>query len=463
MLTVRYISCNAKNEKKTYVTGIIHGHYSYICIVRQSYLIMLIDFTFKNFRSFREEKTLDMEASSITELKDSVIRCGKFALLPAAVIYGANSSGKSNVLMAFAQMRNIVLGSVKLNPGDLLNFDPFVLDLSSPKKSTSFEVHFLQGDTRFRYGFEYNHKEICLEWLYEQHSKEREYNLFFREKNDFSISKTRFPEGLKKESSTPNNRLFLSLTAQLNGEKSMSVMEWFKTCNFLSGLNASGYEGFTLQMFHDHLDGCDEALEFFHHLQLGFKDLVVTDRPIPDNLLTNLTLPNEEIRKKFMEEFIKDKHFVDVKTTHDIYDEQGNVVSEGSFDNMQMESEGTRKVIELSGPLFDTLLNGKILIVDELDAKLHPLLTRSIVRLFMDKETNPRGAQLIFTTHDTNLLNLSFLRRDQIWFTEKDRTASSDLYSLVEFRDEADKKVRKDNSIEKDYINGRYGAIPFFQ
>ena len=115
----------------------------------------------------------------------------------------------------------------------------------------------------------------------------------------------------------------------------------------------------------------------------------------------------------------------------------------------------------MSGPIFDTLLKGKLLIVDELDAKLHPLLTRSILQLFMDAETNPNGAQLIFATHDTNLLNLAYLRRDQIWFTEKDKTESSDLYSLVEFRDETGTKVRNDRSVEKDYINGRYGAIPF--
>jgi AAA15 family ATPase/GTPase len=127
-----------------------------------------------------------------------------------------------------------------------------------------------------------------------------------------------------------------------------------------------------------------------------------------------------------------------------------------------MESEGTKKVIEMSGPIFDSLKTGKLLVVDELDAKLHPLLTRCILQLFMDPTSNPKGAQLIFATHDTNLLNLNYLRRDQIWFTEKDETEASDLYSLVEFKDESGTKVRNDRSIQKDYINGRYGAIPFF-
>ena len=127
----------------------------------------------------------------------------------------------------------------------------------------------------------------------------------------------------------------------------------------------------------------------------------------------------------------------------------------------QMESEGTKKVIEISGPIFDTLNEGKTLIVDELDAKLHPLLTRNIVLLFMDPEKNRHGAQLIFATHDTNLLDLEIVRRDQIWFAEKDKVESTDIYSLVEFKDEDGKKVRNDRDIKRDYIRGRYGAIPF--
>lgn len=118
-------------------------------------------------------------------------------------------------------------------------------------------------------------------------------------------------------------------------------------------------------------------------------------------------------------------------------------------------------MIEIAGPIVDAILNGKILVVDELDAKLHPFLTRNIIGQFMNKSVNFKGAQLIFATHDTNLLNLQYLRRDQIWFTEKDNADSTELYSLVEFRDEAGKKVRNDRSIEKDYINGRFGAIPF--
>lgn len=158
---------------------------------------------------------------------------------------------------------------------------------------------------------------------------------------------------------------------------------------------------------------------------------------------------------------LDDKFSLDSKTIHNIFNEDGTVVEQRSFPTDKMESEGTKKLIEIAGPIFDAILNGKVLIVDELDAKLHPFLTRKIIGLFMDKEINKKSAQLIFATHDTNLLNLQYLRRDQIWFTEKDKTDSSELYSLVEFRDDAGNKVRNDRNIEKDYINGRYGAIPF--
>lgn len=406
---------------------------------QQRPIAMLVNFTFKNFRSFRDERTLSMEASSIKELKDSVCRRGRYGVLPTAVIYGANSSGKSNVLKALLTMRQVLLDSVRLNPTDELDFQPFLLDTVSPQEPTSFEIQFLQDDALYRYGFDYNRTQICKEWLYEKRAGQREYNLFLRVENEFSVSQTCFPEGVGKESATPANRLFVSLVAQLNGPKSTRILHWFQHCNYISGLSSKGYEGFTLKMFQEKGAGCAQALDFFHHTQLGFQDLLVTEQRTADAAL------------------------VEAKTTHSIYDAQGRVQGMGSFDKDEMESEGTKKVIELSGPIFDTLQAGKLLVVDELDAKLHPLLTRCIVQLFMDPANNPHGAQLIFATHDTNLLHLSYLRRDQIWFTEKDETEASDLYSLVEFKDESGTKIRNDRSIQKDYINGRYGAIPFFK
>jgi|WetSurMetagenome_2_1015567.scaffolds.fasta_scaffold50634_2 uncharacterized protein len=417
---------------------------------------MLINFTFQNFRSFRDEKTLSMEAGSIKELKESVIEKDKYRLLPVSVLYGANSSGKSNVLSALLTMRGVVLYSVRLNPSDELFFNPFMLDIDSPTQPTSFEIEFIQDGAMYRYGFEYNQKRIIKEWLYEKCAAEgeREHNLFLRVEDDFEVNKSQFPEGFGKEDATAGNRLFVSLVAQLKGEKSKKIIDWFSKCNYLSGLTSQGYEGYTLQMLYEHLNGCDDALNFFHHVNLGFNNIIITEKENPNDFSQMNSSPADNLNRK---------KIVETKTTHNIYNSDGSIAGERAFAKDEMESEGTKKVIEMSGPIFDTLNKGKLLVVDELDAKLHPLLTRNIVGLFMDPNINRNGAQLIFATHDTHLLNLEYLRRDQIWFTEKDNTESSDLYSLIEFRDGDGNKVRNDSSIEKDYINGRYGAIPFFK
>ncbi len=402
-------------------------------------MCMLINFTFGNFRSFQEERTLSMEASTIKEHGEAVFSEQGLRLLPVCVLYGANSSGKSNVLAALLAMRNVLLSSVRLNPKDKLDYKPFMLNASSKGKPTSFEIQFLLDGMRYRYGFDYDETHICQEWLYEKKQGEREFNLFLRAEDEFEISKVRFAEGVGLDKMTASNRLFVSLVAQLNGPKSQAILGWFENCNYLSGIDNVGYVDKTLQMLKDHDEGYDKLLEFFHYTQLGFDDIVVNAKK--DKSGENTTL--------------------EAKTVHSIYNEAGEIVGHQQFAKDEMESEGTKKVIELAGPVFDTLKDGKLLIVDELDAKLHPLLTRSIVALFMNKGSNPHGAQLLFATHDTNLLNLAYLRRDQIWFTEKNATESSDLYSLVEFRDERGTKVRNDRSVQKDYINGRYGAVPF--
>lgn len=418
---------------------------------------MLINFTVKNFRSFKHEKTFHMEASSIKEHKNSVFKTGKYKLLPLAVLYGANSSGKSNFIKAIATMRSMVRRSVLLNNGDSLPYNPFALDETSDTNPTSFEIQFIKDDVLYRYGFEYNEKEIISEWLYEKKYGEKEYELFIRSYDVIEVSQKRFTEGIGKEDLTNSNRLFLSLVAQLKGEKSNIVLNWFGGCNILSGIDSEGYEGFTIKMFLEHLNGADQALDFFNSLQLGF---------------TKFSVNKVDISKETFDiipEFIKSKiekdgatgSFVESLTTHNVYNEDGKIVGERNFHKNQMESEGTKKVIEMSGPLFDTLNSGKILIIDELDAKLHPLLTRNIVLLFMDPTINKFGAQLIFATHDTNLLDLEIIRRDQIWFTEKNRIESTDIYSLVEFKDDEGNKIRNDRDIKRDYIRGRYGAIPF--
>lgn len=377
-----------------------------------------------------------MEAAAIQELPDALIRSCDEHLLPVAVMYGANSSGKSNVLKALKAMRDVLLNSVRLNPKDKLDAEPFCLDLTSAQEPTSFEIQFTLNGSKFRYGFDYTANEILAEWLYEKRVGEREFELFLRSGNEFKISKTRFAEGIGKQEATPSNRLFVSLVAQLNGKLSQSILDWFSSIEYISGMDAKDYAGKTLEMLFNNEQGATEIKQLFEETNLGFMDL---DLESDDS--GSLKMSAESV--------------------HKLYDPDGKMVGVRNFSVDRMESEGTKKMIEIAGPLVDAILSGKILVVDELDAKLHPFLTRKIIRLFMDPAINRRGAQLIFATHDTNLLNLQYLRRDQIWFTEKDKTDSTELYSLVEFRDETGSKVRNDRNIEKDYINGRYGAIPF--
>ncbi len=418
---------------------------------------MLVNFTVKNFRSFKKDVVFSMEASSVREHANAVKTIGKHKLLPLTVLYGANSSGKSNLIKAIAMMKKIVVESVRLNDFDVLPYEPFALDNTSGLKPTMFEIQFIKGDATYRYGFEYNSKDIVSEWFYERRFGEKEYELFLRSRENIYVSKKRFPEGAGKENLTNNNRLFLSVVAQLKGEKSNSAMAWFYNCNVLSGIDSEYYASYSQRMFQEHLDGADDAQDFFNDIQLGFNKYFVRRTNSYDRSLDNVTEPVRSI----LDDNRIEGDVEESITTHNIYSENGFVIGEKKFHKDRMESEGTKKIIEMSGPIFNTLLEGKTLIVDELDAKLHPLLTRNIVLLFMNPKKNNSGGQLVFATHDTNLLDLDVIRRDQIWFAEKDNVESTDIYSLVEFKDEDGNKVRNDRDIKRDYIRGRYGAIPF--
>lgn len=415
---------------------------------------MLINFSFGNFRSFRDIKSLRMEAGRVDDLPESVIEKDGFRLLPVAAIYGANSSGKSNVIKALGLFREIVKDNDKLRSDKSIFQDSFMLDEEGRKSPTVFEIQFLLDSVVYRYGFEYLPTEIVSEWLYEKKVEPngKEHVLFEREGEDFTISTTYFSEGKNKKKLRTKNRLFLSLVAFLNGEVSQKLIKYLSHCNTISGLESDSYERLSLKMIEHQSEGYQEAMELFKKLDLGFTAIEVEEKELPGGLIEKLAaLPNFDLKE------LQEQRIYQTYTTHNVYNKKGKIVSQTKFRAHHNESNGTNKVISFSGPLFNTLLKGKVLFVDELDAKLHPMLTRAIVRLFMDKETNPKGAQLVFTTHDTHLLDKDYLRRDQVWFTEKDATEASDLYSLLEF------KERNDRNFEKDYIKGRYGAIPFIK
>ncbi len=420
---------------------------------------MLIEFTVGNFRSFKEPVTLSMVAAN-TKARDpkvnennTIIVDDKLTLLTSAAVYGANASGKSNLVGALGFMRRLVIDSSKESRADEpIDYHPFLLSTVTEDKPSLFQVIFrLDDGITYRYGFEVNGQRVSAEWLFYAPST-KEARLFIRENDDIQIART-FKEGKGLEVKTRSNALFLSVAAQWNGAIAIKILSWFSMLAIISGLDDNAYGRFTRERF---ADGKlkDQIVELIKELDLGISDIfseeidksqVVLPKDMPDDL------------KTFVMNNINNNSLLKIRTVHTKWDADGKPVKSEVFGLSENESEGTQKLFSLAGPLLDALARGRILIVDEMEARLHPLMTRAIIQKFNSLENNPKRAQLIFTTHDTNLLSNKCFRRDQIWFVEKDHQGSSHVYSLAEIKI----KVRNDASFESDYIEGRYGAIPY--
>ena len=404
-------------------------------------MVTLLQFTVGNYRSFHQARTFSMVPSSIQDNpKECVVAEGHYRYLTAAAVYGANSSGKSNLVMALATMKRMVLNSVKLNDHDFLFYDPFLLAEDSGNQPTHFEIVYLDADeTRVRYGFDYTLRQIEREWLFISKKNKKELPYFVRDEEGIGVDEMLFAEGIGLEERTNDNRLFLSLVAQLGGTISKNVLDFFNSgYNVISGLNSQGYEGLTERQFLNKEAESVDALQFFKDLQLGFIDIETDEHEIE-----------------------KGRKAIDVFTVHNIYNKDGEITGKQRFRFDYCESQGTQKLFEMAGPLFEALRHGRLLVMDELDAKMHPLISQHIIKLFSSEKTNQHHAQLLFTTHDTNLLSSHLLRRDQIWFTEKDKAESTDLYSLMHIVLPDGTKPRGDGNLERNYIKGRYGAVPY--
>jgi len=444
---------------------------------------MLIEFSVANYRSFRDKVTLSMVASSLkaknAELNEKNIfpAHGKLKLLTSAAIYGANASGKSNLISALNFMRNFVIFSANVQEEEDragIEVEPFRLSTETDSEPSFFEVVFVVKERRYRYGFEVTAERVEEEWLYVA-PKARESKLFEREEDVIEPGDKFRAEGGDLVERTRPTALFLSLCAQFNGKIAGEVLGWFRSIGITTGLMdlEEGMRSFTERMLRDE-DSAKTIGDLLTKLDLGI-EAVHLERveapaprllPLPDDAteelrkLHNEARKMEEAMKSFQEAFseLSDLNSGErevVRTIHRKAGEGDQSDLEELFDLDWHESEGTKKLFSLSGPLVDTLRRGDVLIIDELDARLHPLLTKEIVSLFNDPVRNSKHAQLVFATQDTNLLDNQLLRRDQIWFVEKDRHGASYLYSLAEF------KVRNDATYEKDYIHGRYGAIPY--
>jgi AAA15 family ATPase/GTPase len=373
------------------------------------------------------------------------------------VIYGANASGKSKFMEALLFMRSFAISSSRESQkGDEIEVHPFKLNDETENEPSEFEVIFTYNNVMYRYGFEANKEVVVSEWLYYR-PKTKEVELFFRDYQNFDIHSRNFNKGAigVKEGLVRDNALLLSLAAQLNDATSIQVIEWFKKLKIISGLREEGYKGYTMSKTKDPLHK-QKMLELLKAADLGIQDIKLEMLDI-DALPKDMS---KEMRDRLIRESKEENAeiFSDIITTHKKYNNDKQFVENINFSMDDDESSGTQKFFALTGPVLDVLENGYTLVVDELDSKLHPNLICKLVSLFNSKELNPNNAQLIFNTHDTNLLSSGLFRRDQIWFTEKNKFGEARIYSLADFKTD---EVRKTEPFEDNYIRGKYGAIPF--
>lgn len=426
---------------------------------------MLIEFTVGNFRSFREKVTLSMVATRLRGASPDVdanalIPLGsKHHLLKVAVIFGANAGGKSNLVLALASMRRFVLRSVQESPGGAPPAQPFLLDNESAKHPSFFEIVFITGDVQYRYGFEIDRVQVVREWLFTL-GKKKERVLFERDTSGIRLGSA-FTEGQNLEQRTRREALFVSVCAQFNGTHSMRVLTALRDdvrvvfgINDLLGSVAPMWE-LTARILHGSArpELRDRVLGLLRGADLGIRDYQVEYESMESTLPTDMPTPMRELLVQF-----GPKDVPKIRAVHQVASDGEREAALTALDFDEHESDGTRKLFALAGPVLDVLSSGRVLVIDELDARLHPLLTAAVVDLFQSSEHNPNNAQLIFTTHDALLLDFRRFRRDQIWFVEKDVHAATRLISLAEFRG-----VRKGEAFLDGYLRGRYGAIPILR
>jgi uncharacterized protein len=428
---------------------------------------MLVQFSVGNFRSFKDTVTLDLVATHLESKDKSVDENNTFEapgglrLLKSVVLYGANASGKSNLLKALEFMKTFVNDSAtESQVGDLINVEPFLLDSETEKAPSFFEIVCISYGVRYRYGFEVTNKEVVSEWLYHTPNKRESY-LFTRDKQEIKVSR-KFGVGRSLKKLTRDNTLFLSVAGQFNSEVSAQVLLWFLTLGIFQGNHEESYD-FLSTFVSGGLSTSEKVakesiINLVKKLDLGIGEIQLETRQHVQGEPNFLAQKDRQKKRRSSWRYVGLKNnnmeFARIKTSHKQFD-RSKKPTPVLFDLETQESDGTQKVFSLSGRLAVALLEGTPIAIDEIDASLHPLITTTLIDLFQSSESNPKNTQLIFATHDVNLLRNDRFRRDQIWFVEKDKYGASHLYSLAEF------KVRNDASYQKDYLQGRYGAIPF--
>jgi len=415
---------------------------------------MLIEFGVENFRSLRDHQILSMVRSSHKEMAESNTFQPKgsksLGLLRSAAIYGPNAGGKSNLMRALQAMQRIVVESAsKRQRGDQLPIVPFRLDAACRDKPSLFEVSFIVDTVRYQYGFTATAQQVHDEWLL-AYPKGRAQRWFERRWNDKSQTHEwemgNMLTGEKQlwQRSTRDNALFLSTAVQLNSTQLKPLFDWFQRVLRLTGLGGWS-PAFTASLHSTEYK--QRIIDFLQAADLDIVDFAAEAEPFNPSTLPP-ELPPE--LKSAVANSMEGKETLTISTMH--YDTDGNPVA---FD-LGEESDGTKKLFAFAGPWIDTLEKGYVLFIDELHDNLHPKLVRFLVELFHSDQSNPKNAQLIFTTHDTSILTQEVYRRDQIWFCEKGKQQASTLYPLTDF---SPRKNRE--NLEMAYLSGRYGALPF--
>lgn len=423
---------------------------------------MLIKFTVKNYLSFKKETSFDMLASKDKQfLEDNTFKFkDEYNILKSIVMYGANASGKSNLLKALRFFRSFIINSSKETQLDeTIPVECFKLNNENINEPSLFEVVFFIKDNRYRYGFEVTKKKVVNEWLFVTYTN-RESKLFIRKGNNFEIG-DKFKEGKDLDKKTRENALFLSVNAQFNGEISKEILNWFMNIHIL--MNDSK-PGVTIAILEDKRDKekKKKLLNFLRYADLSVEDFKVISKEVNfEDMFKDMPF-TFKFKEDFMKKNIGKKLDIlsskEVKTLHKIYQKDLKDFSFTEFDLDREESDGTQRFFYLAGPIIDTLMDGGILFIDEIESSLHPLLILEILKII--NKNNLKKAQFFLTTHNVGILSSDLLRRDQILFSEKNKYGESELFSLIDFKGH---RIRKDASYEKDYLLGRYGAVPYLK
>jgi AAA15 family ATPase/GTPase len=425
---------------------------------------MLLNFSVENFRSIKERRTLSLEATADDELEAThVHEEGGIRVLRSVVIYGPNASGKSGLLDAMGSMRSFVLSSAR--QGQLLDkipVEPFLLHEATENAPTTVEWDFLWRGNRYRYGFSADIDKVTAEWLFRRRGNAKEARLFTREGQDIQVNPLQFREGLvlkklgKDLGNIPvrENALVLSVVAQLNGQTSKDILGWFNQLRLTSGITDGGHFAYTAQRLKD-ASNRKRLLAFAQHADFNISDLSSEVAEYEADKLPAAIAEKVRAMIASNADFVS-AQVIEIKTKHPRYGKDGEVKGNVVFDLEDQESQGTRKFIAMSGPLHHAIEEGSTLVIDEFEARLHPLLTREIFKWF-HSPSHHCTAQLIVATHDVGLMDPEFLRRDQVWFCEKNQQGATNLYSLAEFDSNS---VRPTSKFNKQYLLGLLGAVP---